>query len=98
MNEYLLSDILSAGYSKNLNRALRREFNKSHFIPELRLLKQYMTANSELRLKSDRSARLETRLKSAVLHRLSNSVSRLVKAFKSQNRSRPNQLVREPGL
>ena len=42
---------------------------KSHFISEIRLLKQYNEFES--RLKTDTWARLETRLRFAVLHRLS---------------------------
>ena len=34
-----------AGYQEDLSRVLRRVFNESHLIPEIRLLKRCMTAN-----------------------------------------------------
>ena len=73
--------MLRARLKKHLNRVLRRDFNKAHFIPEIRVLTRCKTAN-ESRFKTDIWARLETRF--AVLHCLSNWISGIsCESFKS---------------
>ena len=41
---FIQNDSMRAGYSKHLSRILRRELNKLHVIPEIRLLKRRKTA------------------------------------------------------
>ena len=76
--------ILRAHYPKHPSRVLKRDLNKSHFIPETQLLKRCKTANLNRALSWARSSCLETRLRSAVLHRLRNRISDITcDSFKS---------------